>query len=456
MSPQAAVVGTVVAYLAAMLALGWLARRPSSGSAGDYYLGGRRLGAVVTALSASASSSSAWSLLGVSGAAFALGAPAIWILPGCVGGFVLAWFVVAPRLRRLAARGGAVTLTDVLATDAEGRRSTAVARVASVLVLFALGTYVAAQFQGAGGAFAHAFDVDRRIATAGGALVVLAYTTMGGFLAASWTDAVQAVVMAAAALVLLVVAVAAAGGPEAVWAAAGDPGSPLGGTALALLGIGLGYAGQPHVVNRFMAARSEAAIRTGRWISLAWAVLLYSGMLVLGWAVRAGGRAPAAAEDALFAAARAHLPPVVAGVVVAAVLSAVMSTVDSQLLVAGAAASHDLAPEDGDGRGARRGRLAVAAVAVLGVALALGVDATIFERVLFAWDALGAGFGPALVWILWRGHPGPAAVLAGIVAGAGTAIGLGAFGIGGAVGRLAPYVLAATAVAAVARGRRDG
>jgi len=457
-SRPGAVTATLALYLLALVVAGWAARRRASASAADYYLGGRSLGPWVAALSASASSSSAWSLLGVSGAAFSLGGPAVWILPGCLGGFAVNWFFVAPRLRRRAAATGALTLTDVLATDEGGRRSRAVAWTASGLVLVSLGVYVAAQLQGAGGAFSQALGLDRRMATVAGAVVVLAYTVTGGFLAASWTDALQAFVMAASAIVLPVVLVAAAGGPGAVIEAASPFADPASGAALAMLGIGLGYPGQPHVVNRFMAARDEAAIRTGRWISLGWAAILYTGMIALGWAARAVHLAPASDEDVLLASATAHLPPVAAGVVVAAVLSAVMSTVDSQLLVAGSAASHDLRGTDGRGRaGARRARYAVAAVAGTGLALALGVRATIFERVLFAWDALGAAFGPALVWTLAGSHPGRTPVLVAMAVGAGAAIGTSLAGIGGATGRLVPYALASVALAgAVAVGRRRG
>ncbi|RMG97049.1 MAG: sodium/proline symporter [Deltaproteobacteria bacterium] len=445
---------TVVGYLLLMIGLGLLASRRASRSSDDYYLGGRSLGAVVAALSASASSSSAWSLLGVSGAAYTLGGSAAWILPGCVGGFVLNWFVVAPRLRVRAARQGAVTLTDVLVTDDAGVRHRGLAAACAVLVLFALGVYVAAQFQGAGGAFAHAFGVDRTAAIVLGAAVVVAYTALGGFLAASWTDAVQALVMVAAALVLPALAVAGAGGLGRVFAAVEPFGGGPGGVALAMLGIGLGYPGQPHVVNRFMAARDRRAIAVGRWLSLAWAVVLYAGMLLLGWAMRSGTEETGLAEDVLFAAARTYLSPAVAGIVIAAVLSAVMSTVDSQLLVAGSAASHDLAGGRTDDRGAARGRVAVALVASLGLVLALFVDATIFDRVLFAWDALGAAFGPPLVWILWKGHPGHRAVAAAVVGGAGTAMAASFAGVGGAVGRLAPYVASlACLLAVVRRGR---
>ncbi len=351
----AALLATLLLYHLLLLGIGaWAARRNRDEA--DYYLGGRALGPWLAALSSAASSSSAWTLLGVSGAAWLYGLGAVWILPACVGGFALNWWLVARPLQRASRASGAVTLTAFLADGLRPRAARAFVWSASGIVLASLGTYVASQFQGAGKTFAEVFGLGATEAVLVGGGVVFLYTLAGGFWAVSVTDALQGLVMAAAALLLPVAALMATGGPAGLAAAleAQDPvlldpfrglgtGAALG-MVLGTLGIGLGYPGQPHVVNRFMALRDERAFRRGRRIAMAWALLLYSGMLVAGWCGRALFPPEALADrEAVLLRLAGHLfPPAVAGVVIAAVLSAVMSTADSQLLVCGSTVSHDL------------------------------------------------------------------------------------------------------------------
>src|SRR5687767_6717341 len=171
-----------------MLAIGFLARARTHTAAG-FYLGGRTLGPWVAALAASASSSSAWTLVGVSGFAYRNGLAALWLLPGCVGGFLLNWLFVAPRLR--AQTGGAVTLTEFLAGPAGRPGRAAVVWLASLLTVASLAIYVAAQMQAAGMAFVHAFDAGVAWGVLLGAALTISYTLLGGYLAASLTDTVQ-------------------------------------------------------------------------------------------------------------------------------------------------------------------------------------------------------------------------------------------------------------------------
>lgn len=436
MKGSAALLATIAAYLLAMLAVGaWAAHRNRDDA--DFYVGGRRLGPWLAALSAAASSSSAWTLLGVSGKAYAIGFGAIWLLPACLGGFALNWFVVAPRLQREGARTGAVTLTEYLAHDAPPRWRRALTVLASLLILFSLLVYVASQFQAAGKTFTELVGFDFRSAVLAGGGVVLLYTLVGGFWAVAVTDLIQGLVMAAACLVLpiagLVLAGGAAGmldGLRAAGAAAGqdlfDPwGGATGAAALGALigffGIGLGYPGQPHVVNRFLALRSAVDIGRARLISLAWATLVYSGMLVAGWCARAVLAPQDDPEHALLALADAGLPVLASGVAVAAILSAIMSTADSQLLVCGATVAYDLPGRAG------RPRLALDRAAVLVIGLgALGaamiIPASIFATVLFAWSALGAGFGPLLLVRLLRGPVRPAWACAAMFSGAAVSV----------------------------------
>ena len=413
MGSTAALLTTLFAYHLLLLGIGfWATRRTRDGE--DYYLGGRGLGAWVSALSSAASSSSAWTLLGVSGAAFTHGLSAVWILPACLGGFALNWFVVAGPLRRLAAESGAVTLTEVLTAGFPAQWKRVAVVSASVIVLLCLGTYVSSQFQAAGKTFAEILEVDPALAVLAGGGVVLLYTMVGGFWAVSVTDLVQGLVMAVASVAVPVAALLAVGGPAGMFDGLGavegdalDPWRGMGGLAalglvVGTLGIGLGYPGQPHVVNRYMALRDEAALRRGRAIAMGWALLIYLGMLVTGWCGRVLVEQLGDGEVVLLRLTTDLFPAAVAGVIVAAVLSAIMSTADSQLLVCGSTVAHDLPHRAARGR-IGLDRLAVTGLSLAAIVAAIQVQETIFNTVLFAWSGLGAAFGPLLLVRLLRG-----------------------------------------------------
>ncbi|MFV8754442.1 sodium/proline symporter [Nannocystaceae bacterium ST9] len=437
MTRMQAILCTLIAYELAMIVIGLVANRMSRDEK-DYFLGGRRLGPWVAGLSASASSSSVWTLLGVSGYAYAYGLAAAWLLPACVGGFALNWFILAPALRRESARCGAITVTEMLAGPIGTAKRWPVIVLASTIVLLSLLTYVAAQFQGAGKTFAETFDMGFTPALLIGAAIVVFYTLLGGFWAASITDTVQGMMMAAAALALPIAALVAIGGFEGLIAGmqavevegwlSWTRGMPLAagvGLVLGLLGIGLGYPGQPHVVNRLMALRDDAALVGGRRISMTWAMVIYAGMIVLGWSVRVLIPDLADPEDAFMAGTERALPPVLAGVMIAAVLSAIMSTVDSQLLVAASTISHDLIGRagervdevDGERRVLLRSRRTVLGLSLGAIGVALWVDEGIFASVLFAWTAMGSAFGPLLLVTVLVRRPRPEYVLAAMSAG---------------------------------------
>jgi sodium/proline symporter len=285
------IVATLIVYQVLLLGIGlWASKRNQDCE--DFYLGGRKLGGVVAALSASASSSSAWSLLGVSGAAFAWGLPAIWLIPATLSGFIINWVWIAPRLRRMSLESGAVTLTEFLAGPRGDPARKTILRLGSVVILFSFSFYVASQFQAAGSTFASVLGLPQTPAILIGAAVVLAYVWLGGFWAASVTDSVQGILMAVSALVLPLLALSAVGGFAPLLEAltsngqsgallwTGQAGLPAAlGFVIGLFGIGLGYPGQPHVVNRFMAAENEQAIRRGRVVAIGWAVIIYCGMV---------------------------------------------------------------------------------------------------------------------------------------------------------------------------------
>ncbi len=431
MSETATIVTTLLVYNAAILALGFWAARRTQASA-DFWLGGRGLGPWVAALSSAASSSSAWTLVGVSGAAYLHGLSALWLVPACWSGFALNWFLVARRLRAASRTNGSLSVIEFLSADADARWRRRLRAVGGCILILALGAYVAAQMQASGKAFADAFGWDLRWAILAGGAVVLLYTAWGGFWSVAWTDLLQGLVMAAACIVLPIAGLVLVGGPSALAAgmrelaaadapayadlARGRDGWGFAALLAGTFGIALGYPGQPHVVDRFMALRDEAAIGRARAISLCWAAVVYTGMVVSGWCARVALAPVADPESSLFALSRAALPAVGAAIVLAAAVSAIMSTVDSQLLVIGGTVARDFAPS-GVPHGARRGRLAVAAVGVAAMGSAMLIRESVFQTVLFAWSALGAAFGPLLLVRLLRGPVRPAWSLAAMCAG---------------------------------------
>jgi len=390
-----------------MLAIGvWASRRTQDST--DFYLGGRRLGAIVAALSQAASASSAWTLLGVSGAAFLWGLSAAWIWLAVILGYAFNWFWVAPRLRRLSIDRGCTTLTQVLADDVGERLRGRIVASASVIVLVSFVFYVAAQLQAAGHTFGAGFDLPVDASILLGATLIVAYTLMGGFWAASVSDCVQGALMVAAAVAVPLLGVTAAGGWDQLWFGlvalgpqttdilGGRDGIVAAAFVLGVLGIGLGNPGQPHVVNRFMALRDEGAMKRARWISLGWIAFVLAGMLVTGWCAKVLFTGLDDGEQAFFEVANRLLPPAFAAVTVVAVLSAIMSTTDSQLLVAASSVTVDLRARTALSS-LVASRLTVLAFSVLATLLALYAPQSIFDRVLFAWNAMGAAFGPLLI-----------------------------------------------------------
>jgi len=467
-----AVLTTLVIYNAVLVAVGvWANRRNRDVT--DFFLGGRQLGPWVSAISASASSSSAWTLLGVSGAAFAWGWPAVWLFPATLLGFVFNWYFVAPRLRQLSAAEGALTLSEVIAPASLGRARGPILKVCSVIIVFCFVFYVASQFEAAGKAFESVFGLSKQLSVIAGALIVLSYTLLGGFWAVSVTDSIQGVLMAVAALVLPVVALVAVGGPgemmRALSVSGSTPFAAPGGVQLGFLsfvlfvlgtlGIGIGYPGQPHVVNRFMAIRDRAALRQARTIAVGWAVVVYAGMLTLGFCGRAlYGDVTTDAEQILFTVATGLLPAVFAGIMLAAVLSAIMSTADSQLLVAASAISHDWSAADEHRTDSMRAsRITVLAVLVLATVLALVWRADIFSRVLFAFSALGSAFGPILLVRLVGRELSALGTGLAVAAGFGLTILISLLPItpGDVAERLLPFIVAMTVAVATSSPRPD-
>ncbi len=428
-------------YTFAIMAVGLYSARYSRTTSSDFFLANRGLGAWVAALSSSASSESGWVTLGLVGMAFKTGIAALWIIPGTVLAFIFNWLVVANRLRKLSADRQAITLPDVLAVNHSGLGSTIIRLLSTFIILTMLTAYVAAQFNAAGKMFESTLDWTYGGGVLAGAVIVLIYTISGGFRAVAWTDVIQALFMIGAMLILPIVLMLNMGGIEAVWnrlaaleqAAtlthpfAENAGMALVGFLSVWFGIPLGYPGQPHVLVRFMATRDQKAVQRGTIISTVWVFLLFSGAVVLGIVARAYYGSLEDPETVLPIAAADFLPGVFAGIVIAAVLAAICSTADSQLLVSASAISHDLYV-----RIFRRhpreklillfDRIAVLTIGLIATVIAVGEVRVIFDFVLYAWAGLGAAFGPALILTLtWR-RTSAAGVIAGMLVGFTVAI----------------------------------
>ncbi|HFB55474.1 MAG TPA: sodium/proline symporter [Hellea balneolensis] len=420
MNSTTIVIITLVAYKMLLLFIGyWASKRVHSD--GDFFIArdgeNTGLGAWTAGLSYAASTSSAWVLLGYTGFVFSVGAKALWLVPGIFGGYLLTWLVMGPRLNAETAEKKHITMTDFMIADTRDPWRARIAALAAVLIVFCFVFYVAAQFQAAGNAFTSVFGLGMLESVILGAVIIVAYCLMGGFLAASITDMLQAIVMLSACVLVPTVALAAAGGwgqvSEVLHAregvsyfqlSGGAVGIMAAGAGLALLGTGLGACGQPQLLNRIMAAKDNKTRIQGAAITIGWGALMYTGLTLLAFTMRA--LAPGTpSEQIFFIAADQYLPPVMAGLVLAAILSAVMSTVDSLLLASASAISHDLnVARFAPGRELLVGRLSMVALAIISVLLTLIIPATIFDRVLFSWVALGAAFGPALLirCVGWR------------------------------------------------------
>ncbi|NIA16463.1 MAG: sodium/proline symporter PutP [Nitrospiraceae bacterium] len=426
-------------YLAGMLAIGvFFFRRTESVS--DYFLGERSLNKWVAALSAQASDMSGWLLLGLPGAAYVSGLASAWIAIGLAVGTYLNWRLVATRLRiYTAVSEDTITLTDYL--EYRFRATGGPLRIISavfILVFFLI--YTSSGFVAGGKLFSAVFGFPYTAALIVGAFVVVSYTFLGGFRAVCWTDFVQATLMFFAILIVPIMAVVLSGGPAAIIASV-SAAAPhffeiaylkdgLGGIGLWIAIIssmawGLGYFGQPHILVRFMAIRSPRDIAGARRIAIVWVLVSLAGAVLAGIAGRAylgPGLAGGDAEKVFILMVQEMLPAVFAGVFLAAILAAIMSTADSQLLVTTSAITEDIykalvRKNASENELVWVGRLSVVGVAVLAVFLALNPDSSVLELVAYAWAGFGAAFGPAILFSLFWRRMTHGGALAGLVTG---------------------------------------
>ncbi len=429
-----------VAYLAVVIGIGIWASRFSSRGMGAFFLAGRSLNRWVVALSAVASGRSSWLMVGLTGLAFVRGASALWAAVGyIVVEFLLFWFY-GPRLRRFSERHDCLTVPDFFAArfddDTTGTRVPGLLRALLVVVLMLfIPTYVGAQFKAGGTTFATAFDVSFDTGLWLTAAIVLVYTVTGGFLAVSMTDMLQSGFMVVGLVVLPIVVILDLGGLAATFDALAlqdatltDPMAITWGVLIGFLGIGLGSPGNPHILVRYMSIRDPAQLRASAVVGTVWNALMAGGALFIGLVGRAVytsvDNLPDASRENLYPAlSEMYLSPVVFGLVIASIFAAIMSTTDSQLLVAASGVVRDVYEKI-----LRRGhtvsetgmvtlsRVVIVVMVLAAVVLAQAED-TVFWFVLLAWAGLGAAFGPTSLLALYWKRTTRSGVVAGVLAG---------------------------------------
>jgi len=429
-----------VIYVGIVLAIGVYAYL-STKSATDYFLGGRNLSPAVSAISAGASDMSGWVLLGLPGYAYMAGLEAFWITLGLTIGVAANWMLMAKRLRIYT-----VILDDAVTIPAYLQRRFGDANpwlkiIASVSILLFFLFYVGSGLIAGGKLFNAVFGLDYVVAVLTGVVLILFYTLFGGFLAVSWTDVFQGLLMLAALIAVPVVVMSGAGGlcgfgdqvrainPELLdifTNASGESLSTL--QIISLLGWGFGYFGLPHVLARFKAIRSADEVGVATVIGVSWSFVGYLMAILVGLCGVVYLANPLADSERVFIELTSVIfHPLVAGVLLAAILAAIMSTVDSQLLVCSSTLAEDLYPmlaKQPLTQEARLkiGRIAVVAMALMATVLALKPDSKVLDVVSYAWAGLGASLGPSILLSLYWRSMTAAGALAGVVTGGATVI----------------------------------
>ena len=462
---------TFVIYIAATVLIGLFAYRATH-NLSDYILGGRSLGSVVTALSAGASDMSGWLLMGLPGAVYMSGLSEGWIAIGLIVGAYLNWLLVAGRLRvQTEHNGDALTLPDYFSGRFED--SSGLLRIISAVVILIFFTiYCASGIVAGARLFESTFGMSYQTALWAGAAATIAYTFVGGFLAVSWTDTVQATLMIFALILTPIIVVLATGGVDTTFLAiaAQDPANfdMLRGTTfigiVSLLGWGLGYCGQPHILARFMAADSVRSIVKARRIAMTWMIFCLGGAVAVGFfgiAYFAENPAVAGAvnenpERVFIELAKLLFNPWIAGVLLSAILAAVMSTLSCQLLVCSSALTEDFYKSFLRKNASQRelvwvGRMMVLMVALVAIWLASNPENRVLGLASYAWAGFGAAFGPVvLISVLWKGMTRNGA-LAGILVGALTVIIWKQFNLFGLYEIIPGFIFASAAVLLVSR-----
>ena len=431
-----------ILYLAFMLAIGWYFYRRTK-SLNDYVLGGRGLNSWVTSLSAQASDMSGWLLLGLPGMAFSKGYEAVWLAVGLALGTYANWKLVARRIRvytQLAK--DSITLPDFFENRFDDR--TRILRIISALfILFFFMIYTSSGFVAGAKLFETVFGWSYHESLLIGVVVIISYTFLGGFSAVSWTDFFQGMLMFFAVILVPVIGLTQVGGfsgmedtlqasnPELLNIWTDNEGNPLTWIAIvSAMAWGLGYWGQPHILARFMAINKSENIRKSRIIAMVWVVIALGAAVLVGLVGQAYGPqllTDGDVETVFMGMVNQFVSPGLAGILLAAILAAVMSTADSQLLITSSSLTEDvykvfINPQATDRQLVRLSRLAVAVVAAIAVAIAWDPDSSVLGLVAYAWAGFGATFGPLVLMSLYWKRMTLAGALVGIVLGGLTTI----------------------------------
>lgn len=451
----------MVCYMAVVIGIGIYFAKRSNQSSEDYFLGGRSLGPWVTAMSAEASDMSGWLLMGLPGVAYWCGlSDAAWTSIGLALGTYINWLLVAKRLRRYSAvAGDAITLPDFFSNRFHEKKKV-IMTLAALFILIFFTVYASSCFVTCGKLFSTLFGASYQSMMIAGAVFVVIYTFLGGFLAESASDFMQAVVMIFALTVILITGTLAAGGLQAVVNNAKDipgfftffgiaspsvdasgvqqvaNGAPVFGeagsygflTIISTLSWGLGYFGMPQVLLRFMAIRKTDELVRARRIATVWVVISLTAAVLIGLMGRAMFpvhetlNTASGAENVFIVLSRHLLPPLLAGLVMAGILAATISSSDSYLLIAASAVSLNifkgiLKKDASDKQVMTMSRIILLLIAVVGVIIAMDENSVIFTIVSFAWAGFGAVFGPIMLFSLFWKRTTQAGAVAGMVTG---------------------------------------
>lgn len=453
-SSQIFVLISIVVYLVAMILIGvYFSKKGSGNDTGSYYLGGRQLGPIVTAMSAEASDMSSYLLMGLPGLAYLCGlAEVTWTAIGLAVGTYINWLLVAKRLRCYSERIGAITIPDFFSRRF-GDQKHILSCIAALVILIFFVPYTASGFKAVGTLFNSLFGWNYHTAMIIGAAVVIGYTVLGGFMAVSTTDLIQSIFMTFALIVIVIFGIQTAGGLNTVisnaealpgylnltqgYDAATNSAGTFGGLSIiSTLAWGLGYFGMPHILLRFMAIRDEKELKTSRriasvWVVISMAIAIFIG--VIGYSLSKNGSLPfltTSSDSETVIIQMSNLMSqngvilaLIAGIILAGILAATMSTADSQLLAAASSFSQDLLQDffgkklsDKQQMIAARGT--VIAIALIGIVLAWDVNSSVFRVVSFAWAGFGAAFGPIMLLALFWKRCNKQGAIAGMVAGA--------------------------------------
>lgn len=441
----------ILVYLGCMLYVGYRCSKNNNDSA-DFYLGGRKLGPLVTAMSAEASDMSSWLLMGLPGLAYLTGvADAGWTAIGLAIGTYLNWRIVAKRIRRYThVAGNSITLPSFFSNRYRDEKKILQSIGAIFIVIFFI-PYTASGFAACGKLFSSLFGINYQVAMVISALIIVGYTTLGGFLAASTTDFIQSIIMSIALVIVFIFGINVAGGVSAVVENAQSlPGyltmhttyNPVSGTEqpypiisiVSMIAWGLGYFGMPHILLRFMAIEDEEKLKLSRRVATGWVVISLAVAVligIIGLAMTAAGELipleGSASETIIVKIAdlmsqHGVLPALLAGTILAGILASTMSTADSQLLAASSSVSSDLLGDFLKKKTGKKGsmfadRMTLLIIALVAVFLARDPNSSVFNIVSFAWAGFGAVFGPVVLFALFWKRSNWQGALAGMISG---------------------------------------